>query len=40
MCHVNFAFCEGARIVQPIPFTPDHVVARTAVPGHVTPNDA
>ena len=40
MCHVNFAFCEGARIVQPIPFTPAHVVARTAVPGHVTPNDA
>jgi hypothetical protein len=37
LCHVNFAFAEGARIVQPVPFTPDHVVTRTAVPGHVTP---
>ena len=40
MCHVNFAFAEGARLVQPIPFTPEHVVARTAVPGHVTPTPA
>jgi hypothetical protein len=40
MCHVNFAFAEGARLVQPVPFTPGHVVARTAVPGHVTPTDA
>ena len=40
MCHVNFAFAEGARLVQPIPFTPRHVVARTAVPGHVTPTEA
>ena len=38
MCHVNFAFAEGARIVQPVPFTPECVVTRTAVPGHVTPN--
>jgi Domain of unknown function (DUF4432) len=37
MCHVNFAFAEGARIVQPVPFTPQHVVARTAIPGHVVP---
>ena len=37
MCHVNFAFAEGARIVQPAPFTPEHVVTRTAIPGHVTP---
>ena len=40
MCHVNFAFAEGARLVQAVPFTPVHVVARTAVPGHVTPTDA
>ena len=40
MCHVNFAFCEGARLVQPVPFTQEHVVARTAVPGHVTPTPA
>ncbi len=38
MCHVNFAFSEGARIVQPVPFTPEHVAARTVIPGHVVPN--
>ena len=37
MCHVNFAFAEGARIVQPVPFTPAHVVARASIPGHVAP---
>ena len=37
LCHVNFAFAEGARIVQPVPFDPEHVVTRTAIPGHVTP---
>jgi len=35
MCHANFAFPEGARIVQPVPFTPELVVARTAIPGHI-----
>lgn len=35
MCHVNFAFCEGARIVQPAPFTPEATVVRTQVPAHV-----
>jgi hypothetical protein len=40
MCHVNFAFAEGARLVQPVPFTSAHVVARTAVPGFVTPTEA
>lgn len=39
MCHVNFAFAQGARIVQSVPFTPDHVITRTAIPGHVTPTD-
>jgi hypothetical protein len=39
LCHVNFAFAENGRIVQPVPFTPEHVVTRTAIPGHVTPND-
>jgi hypothetical protein len=39
LCHVNFAFAEGGRIVQPVPFTPEHVVTRTAIPGHVAPND-
>ena len=40
MCHVNFAFCEGARLVQPIPFDAAQVVARASIPGHVTPTDA
>ncbi len=40
MCHVNFDFAEGARIVQSAPFTPEHVVTRTAVPGHVAPTEA
>lgn len=35
MCHVNFAFCEGARIVQPAPFLPQTTVVRTKVPAHV-----
>ena len=39
LCHVNFAFAEGGRIVQSVPFTPEHVVTRTAIPGHVAPND-
>jgi hypothetical protein len=39
MCHVNFAFAAGARIVQSAPYTPEHVVVRTAIPGHVVPND-
>ncbi|NTA19497.1 aldose 1-epimerase family protein [Agrobacterium tumefaciens] len=38
MCHVNFAYAEGARIVQPVPYTPEQVKVRMAVPGHVTPN--
>jgi hypothetical protein len=38
MCHVNFAFARDGRIVQPVPFTPEHVVTRTAIPGHVLPN--
>ena len=40
LAHVNFAFAEGARIVQPLPFDPAHVVARTAIPGFVAPSDA
>ncbi|SOD98261.1 aldose 1-epimerase family protein [Caenispirillum bisanense] len=35
MCHVNFAYCEGARIVQPAPFTPEATAVRTEVPAHV-----
>ncbi len=40
MAHVNFAFAHGARLVQPVPFTPEHVVVRAAIPSHVTPTEA
>ncbi|HEX4765315.1 MAG TPA: DUF4432 family protein [Lichenihabitans sp.] len=39
LCHANFAFSEHARFVQPVPFDTDHVVTRTAIPGHVRPTD-
>ena len=39
LCHANFAFVENGRIVQPVPFDPAHVVARTAIPSHVRPTD-
>ncbi|MDR3440240.1 aldose 1-epimerase family protein [Telmatospirillum sp.] len=39
MCHVNFAFCPGARIIQPAGFTPTDTVVRTAIPGHVRPTE-
>lgn len=39
ICHANFGFPEGARIVQPAPFDAEHVVTRTAIPGHVVPTE-
>jgi hypothetical protein len=39
MCHVNFAFVEGGRIVQPAAFSPADTVVRTAIPGHVRPTE-
>ncbi|PKR53786.1 aldose 1-epimerase family protein [Thalassospira marina] len=38
MCHVNFAFCEGGRIIQPAGFTPEDTIVRTEVPAHVPRN--
>jgi hypothetical protein len=40
MCHVNFAFQPQARIVQAAPFTPEHVIARTAIPPFVKATEA
>ncbi len=40
MSHVNFAFVEGGRIVQPAPFDAAHTVVRSVVPGHVRPTPA
>ncbi|MDX7951044.1 DUF4432 family protein [Lichenihabitans sp. Uapishka_5] len=37
ICHANFAFVPGGRIVQPVPFDSAHVVIRTAIPSHVRP---
>jgi hypothetical protein len=39
LCHVNIAVAEGGRIVQPVAFTPQNVVTRTAIPAHVVPTD-
>lgn len=39
LCHVNFAFAEGGRVVQSVAFTPQNVVTRTAIPAHVVPTD-
>jgi len=39
MCHVNFAYARGARIVQPLPYTRDYVQVRSTVPSHVVAND-
>lgn len=35
MCHVNFAWWDNARVVQPLPFTPDYTCVRSTIPGHV-----
>lgn len=35
MCHINPAFVEDGHIIQPAPFTAEHVRIRTAVPAHV-----
>lgn len=37
MAHANFAFVPGARVLQPVPWTPDRIRVRTAVPAHVRP---
>lgn len=40
MLHANFAFVAGAKLHQPAPYDPAHVVVRRAVPSHVVPSDA
>ena len=40
MCHISFDFVEDAHIVQPAPYTPENVVVRTSIPGHVRPTPA
>ncbi len=37
MCHVNFAFYDGATIVQPASFSAKDTIVRQAIPGHVVP---
>ncbi len=37
MAHANFAFVPSGRLLQPVPWTPDRVRVRTAVPSHVRP---
>ncbi|KQT52441.1 MULTISPECIES: aldose 1-epimerase family protein [unclassified Aureimonas] len=38
MCHANFAYAEGAEILQRAPFTPERTRVRRQVPRHVAPN--
>lgn len=35
MCHINPAFVEDGHIVQPAPWTPEHVTVRATRPAHV-----
>ncbi|WP_413742851.1 DUF4432 family protein [Sodalis sp. RH15] len=39
MCHANFAFVEGGRIIQPTSFDRADTVVRTSVPAIVQAND-
>lgn len=39
MCHANFAFVEGGKIVQPTSFNPVDTVVRSSVPAIVKAND-
>lgn len=38
MCHANFAYAQGAEILQEAPFSLQATRVRSAVPGHVRPN--
>ncbi|WP_062118156.1 aldose 1-epimerase family protein [Aureimonas sp. AU40] len=38
MCHANFAYADGAEILQEAPFSPAATRVRRAVPRHVRPN--
>lgn len=40
MCHANFAYVEGARIIQPAAFSAADTVIRSSVPAIVKANDA
>ena len=37
MCHTNPAFETGAELIQPCTDTPENIVTRTSIPGHVHP---
>jgi len=36
MCHINFRPVPGGRIVQSVPWDPEHLVLRTSIPRHVS----
>ena len=40
MCHTNPAFETGAEMIQPCTDSPEDIVTRTSIPGHVTPTPA
>jgi len=37
MCHINPLFEKGAKLIQPMSYTPENVVTRISVPDHVRP---
>jgi len=40
MCHANFAFVDGGRLVQPTGFSPRETAVRSAIPAIVKPDEA
>jgi hypothetical protein len=38
MCHANFAFVDGGRLVQPTGFSPRETAIRSAIPAMVDDN--
>lgn len=40
MCHANFAYVEGAELIQPTSFTAADTVIRTSIPGLVKADEA
>jgi len=39
MCHINYRPVDNGRIVQSLPWDPDHMVLRTSIPEHVSVSD-
>ena len=40
MCHINYRPVDHGRIVQSLPWDPDHMVLRTSIPEHISVSDS